>query len=266
MENPLTEQRQYSLEEVLSITFNIIKKHWFKFVLICLIVYLPLMVITSFIDTSYLKNIFPSNLPPGFESLKEMWNSMLPTIYFSYSLYLVGFIVNFAIAKIVESCANAEEPSLQAALSASVKKFPKGLVTTLISGIFLFFLALPLGIPAIIFAVYWLYFLNAIILRNRWGIDALKYSYYVVKGRWWRVLGFTIVFSLIAGVAQWIPSGIGMLFVKVPYMGSLVVLVSTMISSFTMIAGTVFFLNLESTSKFLVHKPMGEEIPNLPEA
>jgi len=265
MENQLPEQRQYSLEEVLSITFNIIKKHWLKFVLIGLIVYVPILIATSFIDTSNLKNIFPRNFPPALAPLKEYWISMLPTFYFTYCLSLIGFFVNFVVAKIVESCANGVEPSLQSAVSVSFKQFLKGFITTILSSIFIFFLSIPMGIPAIIFMVYWWYFLNAIILRNRWGIDALRYSFYVVKGRWWRVVGFSIVFWLITVVASWLPSGIGLFFAKVQFVQNVILVITYIIHIFTMIAGTVLFLNLESTSKFLVRKPIGEEIPTLPE-
>jgi hypothetical protein len=268
MENQLPEQRQYSLEEVLSITFNIIKKHWLKFVLIGLIVYTPLMIIANLVDKSYLMNLFPKNIldtyPKNFGNLYEMISINTPIYYFSLALMLFGFIVNFAIAVIVQNCANGEEPKLKNSLTLALKKFPIGFLTTILAVIFMCFLSIPLFIPAIIFAVYWTFYLIAIMLRNRRGIDALRYSYYVVKGRWWRVLGYSIVFALIAGVATWIPSGIAQLFMKVPYMMSLSTLISSTIQSFTMIAGTVFFLNLESTSKFLVRKPIGEEIPTLP--
>lgn len=273
MENQLPEQRQYSLEEVLSITFNIIKKHWLKFVLIALIVYTPLLIIANLMDKSYLLNLFPKDIMDTVSNnfgifggagmnFKELLYSVTPIYYFSIGIMIFGFIVNFTIAKIVESCSKAEEPSLQAAISASIKKYAIGLVTTIIFGIFMFFLSLPLFIPAIIFAIYWTFFMNAIILRNRWGIDALKYSYYVVKGRWWRVLGFSIVFGLIGGFAAMVPSQIGQLFMKIPLLYSLFVLLSYIVQTFSMIASTVFFLNLESTSKFLIRKPINEELSN----
>jgi hypothetical protein len=269
MENQLPEQRQYSLEEVLSITFNIIKKHWLKFVLICLIVYAPLLVIANLIDKSYLMNLIPKEFMDAFSSsfsafgggmnFKDMLNTLIPIYYYSFGIMLFGFIVTFTIAKIVESCAKAEEPSLQAAISASIKKYAIGLVTTIIFGIFMFFLSLPLFIPAIILAIYWTFFMNAIILRNRWGIDALRYSFNVVRGRWWRVLGYSIVFGLIGGFAAMVPSQIGQLFMKIPMLYGLFLLIGYILQSFSMIAGTVFFLNLESTSKYLVRKPMGSE-------
>ena len=274
MENQLPDQRQYSLEEVLSITFNIIKKHWLKFVLICLIVYTPLMILSNLIDKSYFLNLIPKYLMDAFSAdsglfggmnFKELLNSVIPIYCFSVGIFLVGFIVNFAIAKIVDSCAKAEEPSLIESLSASFKKYFVGLVTAIIVGIFMCFLSLPLFIPAIIFAIYWSSFMNAIILRNRWGIDALRYSFNVVRGRWWRVLGYSLVFGLIAGFAATIPNQVGQLFMKTPFIYSIFLLIGYILQSFSMIAGTVLFLNLESTSKYLVRKIGDEEIPTLPE-
>ncbi len=281
MENLVPEQRQYSLEEILSITFNIIKKHWLKFLLIGVIVYLPLLILANFLDKSYLLNIIPKVILDqplsgssafagmggfgAFGTFREMITSLIPMYYFAIGLLFFGFLVNFCFAEIVQKCAHGEEPTLKEALMASIKKYPVGLLTYIIAGISLFFLTFALIVPGIIFGVFWTFFMIVIILRNRWGIDALRYSFHVVRGRWWRVLGFTLVFALMAGLISMVPSQVGQLFLKNPYLFSLFSLLSYIIQSFTMIASTVFFLNLESTSKFLVRKQIEGEISNFPE-
>jgi len=179
MENPIPEQRQYSLEEVLSITFNIIKKHWLKFLLICAAIYAPLLLIANLIDTSWLIKIIPAEIMDSLSTsfsafgsgmnIQETLNTLIKMYYFGVGVIFFGFIINFGIAKIVESCSKAEEPSVKAAFSAAFKKYFIGLASVIIFGIIMFFLSLPFFIPAFIFIIYWMFFYNAIILRNRLG-------------------------------------------------------------------------------------------------
>ena len=57
-------------------------------------------------------------------------------------------------------------------------------------------LYLLLIIPGIIFTVYWAFSAYVLIGEKRGIIESLRHSFYLVKGRWWRVFGYFLLIIL----------------------------------------------------------------------
>ena len=64
--------------------------------------------------------------------------------------------------------------------------------------ILIIFLSLLFIIPGIIFGVYWIFASYVFIGENKGIFESLKTSRSIIKGNWWKVFGWILLFGLIA--------------------------------------------------------------------
>lgn len=106
----------------------------------------------------------------------------------------------------------------------------------IVSGIFITLLFLLFIIPGIIFCVYWIFAAYVLIESQTTILNSLKESRKIVKGRWWKVFGYTFLVGVIGSIV----SGVGFLLFIVG------VFVSQFIaSSFIILFVKNFYLNLK---------------------
>lgn len=84
-------------------------------------------------------------------------------------------------------------------------------------------LCLLLIIPGIIFSVFWLFSMYILVSEDTGIIEAMKRSKLFVKGRWWTVFGYLLLFGLLTGVAGTVLLVPGMIigFIRQMFLGSL---------------------------------------------
>jgi len=80
--------------------------------------------------------------------------------------------------------------------SSGMKNFWKLIWFFIVTTFFLVLLFTLLIIPGIIFLVYWLLGIYVYFDSNKTVIESLITSFYMVKGNWWRMLGYTLVLFL----------------------------------------------------------------------
>ena len=160
---------EYSLGELLSHSWKLYKNNFWLFVVIFLIIYIPIDIL-SFFAPGTVVNIITFIATP------------IPVMAIAY-----------AVNKILKK----QKVTYGRALNEAFSKLFWALGTTILEAILLFGLLLLLVVPAIIYSVYWMFYLYPIILHNQYGGKALSYSESVVKGRWWKVFGFSIVLILL---------------------------------------------------------------------
>jgi len=110
---------------------------------------------------------------------------------------LVTFpVVTAAQTRIVLEAAADRRPSPWRAIAEAADLF-----RTLLLAVIAYVLAVLVGsiliIPAIYFAVSFYLFIPAVVADRRRGLDALRRSAELVRGRWWRVLGIGLVYAVI---------------------------------------------------------------------
>lgn len=154
-----------------------------------------------FYPSDYLKNADFSNIPrlAGF-------------IAVSLAAIIVGLwtqtVTYFSILKVENTPAGGEKDILK----LGFKKMGKFLLISLTLGIIITFGAILLIIPAIIFGT-WYSFSTLLVLDKNMGIkDALKTSKSMVKGKFWKILGRSVAFSLFTFLVSF---GLSM----IPYVG-----------------------------------------------
>jgi hypothetical protein len=91
------------------------------------------------------------------------------------------------------------------------KYYLKYILLNLVFFVFLLPLFLLLIVPGIIFAVFWSFGAVVLIAENKKAREALKRSHELVRGKWWTVLGYTILLGLISAAI-----GLGFSIIKLP--------------------------------------------------
>ena len=178
-------KKEFSIGEILFNSWKLFTKNFQPILIIVLVVYIPINFILALIPI---------------EALMEQQGSIQ-----GFKIYiriiqilevLIGVIATMAIAFIIKSKLDGKSIDFKIALKKSLSRWSAAVGTTILLGIFLVGLVLLLIIPGVIYFNYWIFAIYAVILYNKSGKKALDYSKSVVKGRWWRVFWYSLVFGI----------------------------------------------------------------------
>lgn len=224
-----------------------------------------------------------ANMPQTAAFAVIIITAVLAVIAFSFSVFVFAFFaedsVNGVSSSVVESLARVYS-SIHILLGASILialafmlcflpallfKNPLILLPTILLLFILYIIVMP----------FISFFPMAVLLRGAGVLDSLKYSYYMVKGRWLKVFGWIIIvgvvnmlcslifnvalkviFSNLASSVKNIAASVlmgggvyGIVFMLLAFIFTMI-FVSFLFYSFAMSAMTVMFLNLEVVSTF----------------
>ncbi len=169
-----------------------------------LVIFLLLAVIPSLI-------VYSANIPLSLEFLKLGKNpdfSELIKVIFSFRyLFLVAFFgaIAFLFSLLMHASLiynsvcrkKGKRMEVNETLRGGAKYFWKYLLFSIVFFIFLGGLFLLFIIPGIIFLVYWLFAPYVLIKENKGIIESLRTSYCLIKGKWWRTFGYSLLFIII---------------------------------------------------------------------
>jgi len=161
-------------------------------------------------------------------------------------LFLLGVLVSgyctMAAAWLAERTVLGERHHLPRALLASLATTPRYLPVFLLALVILFGLALLFVVPALVQGVYYTFLMQVVVLRQGHGKSALDHSKALVRGRWWRVLGISLLLSvpylLVALLEDRLPQ-------VVPVLAGTFLLKSGF-TAFWLVCITLLFLDLDS--------------------
>jgi len=171
----------YGIRDSLRDGWFIYQYQFTKILLIILSINIPISIITTTIRFLVLKG--QSELAISNTGIYFLTNIIITLLSF------VALIPTIGIAYLVEKTIKGEKISWQRAMLYGFSRLFPAIGTSLLAFIIvwaLFFLI----IPGIIWAVYYSFILYVVALRQLNGKKALDYSKNLVKGQWWRVLGF----------------------------------------------------------------------------
>ncbi|MFA6553035.1 MAG: hypothetical protein WCT27_01260 [Patescibacteria group bacterium] len=229
-------KHELNISDIIMGAWKIFTDHLQAIVLITITVFLPLNIITV--------------LLPGQDATAETLDpsSALGLGISAGLLALVGVLVPMAIAYIVRQHLDRQPVDFNSAIRFSFSRWLPVVGTSLLMMAFLFGLTFLLVLPAIIFAVYWAFTTYVVSLKGKSGLDALRYSQALVRGRWWKVIGYLFVFGFITGMIGWL---IGLPFVNIHnhIVNALISTLSDIIFSFTIVATALFFINMDSVRR-----------------
>lgn len=158
--------------------------------------------------------------------------------------YLIAFNT---IMILVRDRVHGKKISIKKALVLGLKKWPYTFLTSLIVGIILFCLYFAFIIPGIIMSIFWVFAISAVVLNDKIAFDAMKYSFNLVHGRWWKTFAYLIVIGIVAWLISFSIAGIGGLFPDLFIVRVLVNILLDLALAYFVVLSTILFLNFESS-------------------
>ena len=226
--SPILTDRSFTFKDIFTMSWGLFTTHFTAIATITLIVYIPINIILFFIPVE-----------PDFAGFR---------VYFRviqlFELF-IGILATMATAYLVQQAIDGKEIQPKEAFVKAISRWGASVGTHILMSIFLVGLLILLVVPAIVFYVYWIFVSFVIVLKDKTGNEALRYSKQLVTGQWWRVTGYALVLGVLALLASFVV-GIFHFFVPIHIVTS--VLVDTSIDiviSFFIVAWTVFFLHVD---------------------
>lgn len=239
----LVYRKEIGISGILSESWRLFRENFWLIFIISFVVYIPINTILTFVPVDQL-------LEQGLRGIRIYMRII------QFLEFLIGIIATMAIAYLVKARLDNKKISAWTALKEAVFKWPAAILTSFVTGISLLFLFLLLIVPGIIFAVYWMFVVYAVILKDELAFDAMSYSKSVVKGRWWKALGYSVVFGLLGLIVSLFLGfilGAISFFLPANIIGSGIDVIMTtftdVISAFFTVVFVIFFLNFDATKK-----------------
>lgn len=171
----------------------------------------------------------------------QMVNGLFSSVIFLFAQLVV---IKFAEASIVKRPITGGE-----ALRAACGRYPRAIWTSLLAGLILLGLFMLLIVPGFIWSVYYTFMLYVIAITSLSGKAALDYSKSLVKGSFWRTLGFFLCIGFVTNIAQAMIALAGASLANLVPWGDGTLLqgvvdgMAAVTTIFGLSLGTVFFLN-----------------------
>lgn len=229
--------REFEIGEIISMSWSFIKENFQPLLLIAIIVYVPINFLAAYISIDML---IPSLSENKFLASGNSQVLALLDLVF-------GIIATVAMINVLARRFQREEVDFIESLKFSLGIWHYSLLTMILFVVIIIALFVLLIIPGFIGLVYLSFTIYAVAMRGLWGTKALNYSYKLVSGRFWKTLGYLLVFGLLVAFIQ--------MALYLPFMllgeGPIVTFISNTLSSIVGIFSTVlvgmFFINMEDT-------------------
>lgn len=215
--------KEYSLGEIFFEAWQKFKTNFRPILLITLIIYVPINIVLLFFSEASFKTYL---------DIMRLLEGVFGAASAMAIIYLIG---------------SGQEKEAMGALKKSFSRLTAAIGTNILLTVFLIGLLLLLIVPGIIYSIYWLFTLYAVVLRDKAGKPALDYSKDLVKGRWWTVAWYNFAISA-AAVLVGLTIGFFFAFLPDHYLVSLAMnTTGDVAASYFVVVWTVFFLNFEKT-------------------
>lgn len=184
--------------DIFTISFSLFRVNFINFIIVGLICGMPLILTTIYFPPA----VFDTNKVQTIEGLVNWFkNEVNAGFYINTALSIILDTISvIAISLLVEGLIYRKRKTASWAIIKSFKLIIPTLATLFIFSILIFFGLAFFIIPAIILAVLFMFIQNICALRHTWGIDALKYSYNLVKYNFFKalfILSFIFMFKIV---------------------------------------------------------------------
>ncbi len=166
--------------------------------------------------------------------------------------FLIFSVARLSVVKCAERVVTQREISFVEALSEGLNRWPRYLWAGFLGGLIILGLCV-LIIPGLIWAIYYMFLPYVVSVTSLSGKKALDYSKSLVKGRFWRTIGYFFVIVIATSIPSLIivlcgQTAVNLLAPHLPKAAqlaasSLAVSVAQLPVIFQLSLGTVFFLN-----------------------
>lgn len=257
MNNKAIYPREFSLFEILEISWNFYLKHFWLIFLISFTFLLPFNILMEYLPVSYLYKLVE----------KSQFKDAYWIIIVLFAISIFSKIVNVALSILLKSNINKENHNFLSLMKAILNRLSKNffidfisiiLILVIISLIYFSVLISPMLfllilIPSLVYLFYWVFAEYAYSMMGLSILASLQYSYSVVMGRWTRVFVNTILLGLmtlaVSAIINLLITGLTDS-IHIPIISIFLNTVNNSITSFFTIAFAVFFINFDDTAVF----------------
>ncbi len=203
-----------SLGEILTDSWKIFTEHFRAILIIILIVQVPLQVAVWGVNRAPIlssqqdfltqqENLISNNKSDqvdraGFAQAVAELSGVSLAVHFFGSL--MSTLSVMAIVLVAKAASEGGRIDYREALRPALARWPAAILTLLMIQVLLSVLFVFFVVPMIVFYIYWTFAIQAVLLYGKSGWGAARYSMDVVKNRWWKVLGFSLVFGIMAQI------------------------------------------------------------------
>ena len=167
--------------------------------------------------------------------------------------YLIFSVATLSVIKCAERVVTQREISFGEALAEGLNRWPRYLWAGFLSGLIILVGLCVFIIPGLVWAVYYMFLPYVVSVTSLSGKKALDYSKSLVKGRFWRTIGYFFVIVVATSIPSLIlvlcgQTAVNLFASHLPKaahlaVSSLAISVAQLPVIFQLSLGTVFFLN-----------------------
>ena len=225
-------QDKFTFWEIISKAIKIFKENINQILIITLLVYIPINIALFYLGESLMNS--PDITFEQFSNYMEAAGWLENLVWVMATIFVI-FIAKQSI--------DGEQKTFKENLQSTFSKWWVAICANLLYGFWVGLLLLLLIVPGIIFAVYWIFFIYILVLKDISISKTFEYSKKLVKWRWWEIFGyglFSFATTFILWIALWFT----------PYVNTLLWDISTSVivdlySLFIVIIFTLKFLNID---------------------
>lgn len=251
---------EMSIGQILNMTMNIFKQNFKAILIASLIIFVPINIAISLMPIGQaldeiaiaLNQLNVDSAPETFVLLSSaMMNYVKWNLLSVILTQIFGCLATMAVAFIAYQFIDGNKLDYKLSLEQAFSKWLPAIWTVILSSLIMICLYFFMIIPALIFAIYANFMIYAVIIENQKGLGAIKYSFNLVKGRFWKTVGKLITIFIIQYVVIYIIATI------FSFMGANIIVIflsnciNTIVNSFFCVFQAIWFLNYMSVKSKL---------------
>ena len=262
--------RPLSIGELLDRTFRIFRKHFLTFVLIAIIMQLPVSILQ--VGSALMVNNFALGTMAGnpFDNPEIILPTMLVSLGIGFASFIITQVGTAALTQAVSDSYLGRTVSFDSAFSRMGNTWFKLILATIVGGFFMFGLLIPIMLGSFIpclgffIALIGMFFLGAVasilfsllppvvVLERASVIDAVKRAWTLSRLRFWWVLGYLVLLTVLTFVIIFGPAAIiGVVLGLV--LGEMSILVQSIVQQSATLVLTAVFLPIRIAAITLMY-------------
>jgi hypothetical protein len=193
------EPRALSFTGFIDTAFNLYKLHWRGLMGIVALLVVPLQFVSEYLTRNYQRAaIFNTQAPAGQSGRLAVISGVLALI----TLLVVQPLLTAGVVRAVVAFHLGESPSAGEIIEQALSLVGRMLAVILLMTLAIVGGLILLVIPGLIFVIRFSVSPSAAVVEGVRGSDALRRSWELTKGHFWRIVGITVVAGVLAAVVS----------------------------------------------------------------
>lgn len=241
--------KELDIGELFSFAFHLFRENLFPIAMITIFLYVPIGILMNIVGNSIQQtasSIFMMNPVSDVEFVVGAKNLYIYYLIFILILVFIIPIPVIAISKVIQYRIEGKNIKYSQAILQSLEKGPSIVFTGIIFVVLMALSFMAFFIPAIYFGYCWIFYVYSIGLSDKNGLNALKHSRVLVKGRWIQTFGTCILLSLLMFALNYIISSFFFTESRVFIVDTIAIVFYYFIQSYKTVFMTIWFINRNS--------------------